>query len=89
MPVEDIPVHPSTVGSERYDACRNKVRQEGYWVQSLSYRRNPPMRVWHWVEDSSSTDCRYDRSLTDCKCEGCPRRGQGEDYDRRMRAASS
>jgi hypothetical protein len=80
MPGLDHDVHPDTVGGERYDACRNKARAPGYWVQTLSYKRNPPMRVWHWIEDTLSKDCRYDRSLIDDKCEGCSRRGQGEAY---------
>ncbi len=86
MPGLDHDVHPDTIGSERYDACRTKRRQSGYWAPDVCRKTSPPMTTWHWVEDRSSPECRYDMSLTDSKCSDCPHRGSGEAYDRSIRS---
>ena len=85
MPGLDHDVHPSTVGSKQYDACQKKQRKSGYWAPDICHKMNPPERVWTWVEDTSSVECRYDKSLTDFKCNGCPRTGQGVPNDQRIR----
>ena len=83
----DTPVHPSTVGSERYDACQKAVRKPGYYARDREYL---PDGRWHdvlvWVEDRHSQGCRYDLSLADPKCEGCSQRGDGVAYDKHVRA---
>ena len=84
MPGLDYDVHPDTIGSERYDACQRKVRKAGYWAPDTCYKVSPPTRIWTWVEDTSSKECRYDIALTDSKCVGCPQQGSGE-YDQRIR----
>jgi hypothetical protein len=90
-PVLDHETHQATIGSERYDACREKVRKEGYYAQDgWEYVWIGGFAVWMpkwvWITDESSATCRYDKSLTDPKCEGCHRRGQGEQYDQQIRS---
>lgn len=36
------------------------------------------------IQDSMSRECRYDKSLSDIKCDGCPRRGSGEAYAKKV-----
>jgi hypothetical protein len=91
VPVLDHETHQTTIGSERYDACRTKKRTTGYWVQdgwehSGMDGLSGSHPNWVWIDDSSSTECRYDMSLTDPKCEGCHRRGEGEEYDQQIRS---
>ena len=88
MPVEDIPVHPLTVGGDRYTACQNKVRKAFYFAPNRRYRADGTFVIEQTkVEDRSSTECRFDMSLSDPKCdELCPRRGQGEQYDQMVRS---
>jgi hypothetical protein len=91
MPVLDHETHQTTIGSERYDACREKVLEYGYWAQdgwehSGVDGLGGSHPKWVWITDESSATCRYDKSLTDSKCEGCHRRGQGEQYDQLIRS---
>lgn len=85
MPVADSKVHPSTVGSERYDACQKKVRKKWYWARDIDFNVVPPLDKWVKVIDTSSTECRYDRPHLDPKCNGCPRFGEGIPYDQEVR----
>ncbi len=87
MPVEDHPVHPHTIGSERYEACQRKVRTDGYWARNGSHKTAPPADTWIFVQDKMSVECRYDMSLTDPKCSGCSQQGSGEKYDEMVRKA--
>lgn len=87
MPVETHEVHPSTVGGDRYTACREKVRKPHYYAPTRRYRKDGTFVIeQEKVEDKSSHPCRYDMSMTDPKCEGCERSGQGEQYDRMIRS---
>jgi hypothetical protein len=86
MAVLDHPVHPKTVGSDRYDACQAKVRAAGYWAPDRITHPDGSFDVTSvFIFDTSSRDCHYDMSLTDSKCEGCPQRGVGEAYDKMVR----
>ncbi len=85
MPGLDYEVHPLTVGSEHYTKCSRKERKSGYWARDVRHNMQPPKDVWVWVEDTSSRECRYDKSLTDQKCEGCYSRGMGEFYSDEIR----
>jgi hypothetical protein len=85
MPVDEKEVHPLTVGSERYDACREKVRRGGYWAPNRIYVDGCAYaKELVFVVDLMSQGCRYDRSLSDQKCEGCGQRGEGEKYSAMM-----
>ena len=91
MPVLDHKTHQATIGSERYDDCREKVRTDGYWAQDGWHHHGVDGMAeshpkWVWIHDSGSRLCRYDMSLTDPKCEGCHRRGGGEAYDQMIRS---
>jgi hypothetical protein len=86
MAVLDHPVHPKTVGSDRYDACQAKVRKPNYWAPQRRYFPDGSFEITSVrVPDPSSKTCRYDMSLTDSKCEGCPQRGFGESYNKMVR----
>lgn len=80
MPVFDTPVHPSTVGKDRYEDCQNSVRKSSYWMKEVTYDSGLPVEMWVKVPDRASKECRYDKSLSDSKCEGCAHRGDGELY---------
>ncbi len=86
MPVEDHPVHPSTVGSERYGACQTKQRQPGYFAHDTTYHGRAPMRTLRWIEDRSTVACRYDMRADDPKCEGCPQKAFADEYDEKLRS---
>jgi hypothetical protein len=91
MPVLDHATHESTVASAQGYGCKNKERKNGYWAQdgwdhSGTDGLSGSHPSWVWIDDNGSTDCRYDLSLKDERCEGCTKRGQGEEYDQRIRS---
>ncbi len=76
MPVEDHPVHVLTKqgADARYGCWNLGAHKPRYFTFN-----------WRLVEHRMSTECRYDKSLSDLKCEGCKHRGSGEAYDLRVR----
>lgn len=45
------------------------------------------VQAWRQIPAFGSVECRYDLSMTDPCCTGCPHRGSGEDYDQAIRGA--
>ena len=90
MPVEDKPIHALNARVDenyRYAACQSKVRCAGYWVPdgyTMDGRRKEK-----YIADHMSQECRYDNSLRDVGCTGCPRRGSGERYAALERSKAS
>lgn len=90
MAVEDHPVHPSVV----YKAgtpygCHNKVPAEGYWTWERHYVEGGRyMMVEVFIKNAMSTECRYDKSLTDERCKTCKHKGSGERYAEQVVARS-
>lgn len=95
MPVEDHPVHASTIIGEQYRyGCHNRARPApgaGYYA---------PARIplgdagrfavgCRFIENVMSRECRYDMSLTDAACAGCRHRGSGEAYDATIRRSGA
>jgi hypothetical protein len=59
----------------------------GYWAPDRHYLPGGRFKVVQtWIPNVMSTDCRFDLSLTDPKCSGCPRRGSGEAYNEMVRS---
>lgn len=56
-------------------ACAQKVRKAGYWKFETVFTDGFPKQVQLFVEDRTSTDCKYDRKAIDpaCKAANCPR----------------
>lgn len=87
MPVVDHDVHELTkVGEGHRYGCHNRPARKKFYY------------AWDWigyearvvrVGDRSSTECRYDMSLTDPACEGCIHRGSGEAYSQSIREATT
>lgn len=72
MPVEDVPVHPKTISSARYEACQLKKRQPKYFVLVRHYFPDGRYELRNdEVIDTTSLRCRYTRQAIDPKCEGC------------------
>lgn len=71
--------------------CWNREEfSETYVAQTRRYRNNGDWDLRQvFVPHLMSTDCRYDMSLTDIKCEGCQHRGSGEAYDAMIRSQGS
>lgn len=94
MPVEDHEVHPSTVAAAGHLYGCWGVR-DGTLKQYLA-----PDRIYQvdgagwkatarWIKNTMSRECRYDMSLKDPACTGCPNRGSGEAYAAGVRSAAS
>lgn len=86
MPVLDHPVHPLTIGGQHY-GCHNRGEfAAGYWAPDREYREDGTWQdAQRFIPHTMSKGCRYDKSLTDSKCAGCKRRGQGEEYVEEIR----
>ncbi len=85
MPVIDHPVHARTVRrAGDKNGCHGKIRPDeksGYWAPDRKYYPDGRFEVVNkWVPFVLSTDCMYDKSMSDPQCEGCPHRGTGEKY---------
>lgn len=76
MPVIDHEVHPLVQQSAdaRYGCLNRGANKPRYFTFN-----------WRLVEYRMSEGCRFDKSLSDPKCEGCKHRGSGEAYDLRVR----
>ena len=88
MPVEDHPVHESVrQGADARYGCWGITGEEipAYWVPVRSTKDFLSPLKCVMLEHTMSTECRYDMSLSDPKCEGCKHRGSGEAYDKRVR----
>ena len=87
MPVEDHEVHPLTrQGADaKYGCWGESKRKPFYWARNVNRRLIPPLDTWIMVSDYSSKGCRYDLSLTDPKCNECPRQGDGVAYNQKVR----
>jgi hypothetical protein len=90
MPVLDHATHESTVASAQGYGCKNKERAIVYFAPGglvPAYAGSMQMHVQTVpVANRMSKECRYDMSLMDGRCEGCTKRGQGEEYDQRIRS---
>lgn len=94
MPVEDHPVHPSTMrGADARYGCHDRpeyvsgyMSPDGLWPSGCSTHQHIKMR---FVPHVMSTSCRYDMSLSDPKCHACKHRGSGDEYDRKIREISA
>lgn len=78
MPVEDHPVHPSTIRTNPHPGCWNQPRsREPYLVKdgfTLSYvgaGRYEAIQRFKTIPDPLSLECRYDQHLGPEECEGC------------------
>lgn len=71
MPVIDHPVHEMTrqKNGAVYGCHNRRPFKSGYLAAGL------------FIQDNMSRECRYDRSLSDGKCNDCKWRGMGEKYD--------
>jgi hypothetical protein len=59
----------------------------GYWAPDRMMLPSGKFEVvQRWIPHFGSTECRNDVSLSDAKCEGCPRRGSGEAYSEMVRS---
>lgn len=77
MPVEDHPIHERVRhGADSKYGCWNLPRP--VYGQLVAPRIGRP---WPYT---FSTECRYDKSLTDAWCDGCEHRGSGEIYAERV-----
>lgn len=79
-PVEDHPVHPSTVTGpgHRYGCHDRKPFRSTVWGAEAYFSSMWPFTM--------STDCMYDKSMTDPACAGCKWAGTGEANDRKVRS---
>jgi len=84
-PVIEHPVHESGIrlSDARYGCFNRKSFQSKYVVMDRDvYTLESKLRI---LDFRMSTDCRYDKSLSDPKCFGCKHKGSGEAYDRSVR----
>jgi hypothetical protein len=59
--------------------CHNREFAEGYFSPRRVYRADGNFDMTtNFIQHRMSTDCGYDKSLTDALCEGCKYRGNGE-----------
>ena len=74
MPVEDHEVHEKVkIAENKPYGCHNVDRNsEGYL--------GSPWGTAKFIAHVMSTECRYDMSMTDPRCDGCKHRGTGEAY---------
>jgi len=62
------------------------VRKPHYWSPQRRYFPDGSFEMTSVrVPDPSSTDCMYDMSETDSRCEGCPQVGVGNAFNERVR----
>lgn len=59
-------------------ACANKERKPGYWHVAPSIEAGVAVVKKTWIQDRSTTDCKYDRKHVDtaCRAENCLRIGK-------------
>lgn len=95
MPVIDHAVHERTKeAAGALYGCHNRTPFSAGYYAPNGY--DTPMEGFvslyarikrDFIEHRMSTECRYDMSLADAKCEGCAHRGSGEAYDAMVRGA--
>lgn len=88
MPVLDHPPHEKTIGGERYGCHNRPPFSDGYFSRN-GYEPSHDLSVFvrfDFIPHTMSTECRYDRSLSDPKCAECKHAGSGEDYAERISA---
>lgn len=91
MAVVDHPVHPKTahVPGTPY-GCHNRRMAKGYWVHQRHYYPDGKYLMQQvFIEHRMSTECRYDKSLTDARCARCKHKGKGEAYFNEVIALSA
>lgn len=77
MPVIDHAVHPSVVIGDGH--------RYGCWGRTEMPALVDLGPLHGLIPNRMSRTCRYDRSLADPACAGCPSQGLGEEYDRMIR----
>lgn len=68
---------PNVCDGHDHTACANKVRQPGYWKLATEFINGQPVQRNVFIEDRTTTDCKYDRKHIDPACAKakCPRIG--------------
>lgn len=91
MAVIDHPVHPKVVLADGTPyGCKNRRFAKGYWThQRFYYPDGKYLMQQVFIEHTMSTECRYDKSLTDSRCATCAHKGKGEAYFNEVIALSS
>lgn len=91
MAVIDHPVPPKVVLADgTHYGCKNRRFAKGYWThQRFYYPDGKYLMQQVFIEHTTSTDCRYDKSLTDVRCATCTHKGKGEAYFNEVIALSS
>jgi len=97
MPVLDHDTHPSTVDNGRPYGCHNRQPfAAGHWARDgfADYMDDRDTGLdarvkITYIPHRMSTECRYDMSLSDSKCAGCPHQGSGEARSERIRREGS
>lgn len=91
MAVIDHPVHPKVVLADGTPyGCKDRVMSPGYWTWQREYAEDGRyVMVEVFIEHTMSTECRYDKSLTDVRCATCTHKGKGEAYFNEVIALSS
>lgn len=94
MPVEDHPVHPSTVRTNPHPSCWNKPRRrepyhvkDGFILAYIGNHRFEAVQILKLIPDPLSLECRYDQPLGMWECEGCEH--INPDYVRKIREQQS
>jgi len=97
MAVLNHETHASTIKPEgRRYGCHSKPRRREPLVVNNGFHFNRHLAgrgqesVLHRVTipDFGSLECRYDKSLSDASCSGCPHRGSGEEYSKQINAGA-
>ena len=92
MPVLEHDVHEKVrIDTAHRYGCHSRIGYSGgYYAPDRRYYGTGGFDVVSaLVENRMSKECRYDMSLSDTSCEGCPHRGSGEAYDKRIRSQGS
>ena len=91
MAVIDHPVHPKVVLADGTPyGCKNRRFAKGYWThQRFYYPDGKYLMHQVFIEHTMSTECRYDKSLTDGRCATCSHKGKGEAHFNEVMARSS
>ena len=91
MAVIDHPVHPKVVlAAGTPYGCNNRRFAKGYWTHQRCYSPDGKYLMQQvFIEHTMSTECRYDKSLTDSRCATCTHKGKGEAYFNEVIALSS
>lgn len=91
MAVLDHPPHEITKrASANPYGCKDRVMQKGYFAPDRITLPNGEFLVTKkFIAHTMSTDCRYDKSLTDQRCAECRHKGSGEKYDQMVRSKGS